>query len=118
MRVRFTHDETGAGIATYTTDWHVRDGVRVLRCVVISRRFAHASQLGRSAVAYTIRHVERTEGGAERVLLDNAAATFADALDVLGRELSRLVASGFARKADLERVPMARRRTPRAPVRA
>lgn len=110
MRVSFTNGADGSGIATYTTDWHVRDGVRVFRCVVVSRRFTYTPLMGREVVEYRIRHVERTEGGHERVMLDNGVSTFGAALDVLGRELSRLITAGFAHKSDLERVPTARPR--------
>lgn len=111
MRVSFTQGTDGAGIATYTTDWHVRDGVRLYRRVIVSRHLGGHDRLTLSeTVEYRIRHVEHTEGGAERVLLNNGVSTFAAALDVLGRELSRLIAGGFARKSDLERVPAVRRR--------
>lgn len=116
MRVNFTTGTDGAGIATYTTDWHVRDGVRVFRRVVISRHLTYTPLMRGEVVEYRIRHVEQPEGGAERVLLNNGVSTFAAALDVLGRELSRLVSAGFAHKSDLERVPSARRRPRPHPV--
>lgn len=116
MRVSFTHGADGTGIATYTTDWHVRDGVRLYRRVVVSRHFAYDRLTQGEAIEYRIRHVEHNEAGAERVLLSGAVSTFAAALDVLGRELSRLITAGFARKADLERVPTVRRRPRPHPV--
>lgn len=112
MRVKFTSAD-GAGIATYTTDWHTRQGVRVYREVTIARRFTYSRLLRREAVEYTIRHVEYGEDGREAVKLNSSGvSTFSAALDVLGRELSRLVAAGFARGSDLERLPASRRARP------
>lgn len=105
MHVQFSSGAGGAGMATYTTDEHERGGIARRRVVTVARQFTYTPLLRREVVEYRITHVEHIASAAPRVLLDGGVSTFAAALDVLGRELDRLIADGFARKADLERVP-------------
>lgn len=109
MKVTFSHGANGLGIATYTTDWHERGGIRVYRSIRVERHFTHTPMMRREISVYRIVVTEHDEhGGAKTIRPGVGITTFKRALEALGDELKDAIALGFASKADMERIPAAR----------
>lgn len=108
MKVSFSHGANGLGVATYTTEWHERGGVRRYRRIAVERHFTHTPMMRRQVSVYRVVVTEHDADGASRTLRPgHAIHTFTDALAALGAELQSAIRDGFATKSDMERIPVA-----------
>lgn len=108
MKVSFSHGDNGLGIATYTTDWHERGGVRFYRRIAVERHFTHTPMMRREVSVYRVVVTEHDATGASRTVRPgHAIHTFRGALDALGGELQAAIRAGLAAKSDMERIPVA-----------
>lgn len=107
MKVAFNHGN-GLGIATYSTDWHERGGVRFYRRITVERHFTRTPMMRREVSVYRVVVTEHDADGGERTIRPGyGIPTFAGALEALGAELQSAIRAGLATKADMERIPVA-----------
>lgn len=108
MKVSFRHDDNGPGVATYTTEWHERGGVRFYRRITVERHFTHTPMMRREVSVYRVVVTEHDDKGGSRTLRPGRGLhTFAAALEALGAELQAAIRDGLATKSDMERIPIA-----------